>query len=48
MKKRAGNPTIALRCSRLDHQIAGVPFFDTVTPTFAKIVALEVGSVTGP
>jgi hypothetical protein len=45
VKKRAGNPTIALRCTRLE-RISGL--FDTVAPTFAKIVALEVGSVTGP
>ena len=49
VKKAAGNPTIALRCSR---QAVGVPggpaFFDDVRPTLVKVVALEVGSVTGP
>ena len=46
VKKRAGNPTIALRCTRLDHGTP--PLVDTVVPTFAKITALEVGSVAGP
>jgi hypothetical protein len=40
VKKRAGNPTIALRCNS--------PAGDQVAPEFAKLTALEVGDVTGP
>lgn len=48
VKKSAGNPTIALRCSRQDRPGAPWFFLDTIKPTLVKVVALEVGSVTGP
>ena len=38
-KKGANNPSIALRCGTFETR---------VSPEFSKIVALEVGSVTGP
>jgi hypothetical protein len=49
VKKRAGDPTIALRCTR-QNQTPGIfpELVDRVAPTLAKIVALEVGAVTGP
>jgi hypothetical protein len=42
VKKRAGNPTVALRCT--SQSSAG----ESTTPTFERITALEVGTVTGP
>ena len=39
VKKGANNPSIALRCTSFESR---------VDPEFSKIVALEVGSVTGP
>jgi hypothetical protein len=42
VKKRDGNPTIALRCT------SEGPGPVDVIPLFAKITALEVGTVTGP
>jgi hypothetical protein len=41
VKKRDGNPTIALRCTSVGSLVE-------VRPLFAKITALEVGTVTGP
>jgi len=40
VKKRAENPTIALRCNSSSGGL--------VTPFFSRITALEVGTVTGP
>jgi hypothetical protein len=40
VKKRAGNPAIALRCNSFTG--------DSVKPKDAKITALELGPVTGP
>ena len=40
VKKSAGDPTIAVRCTSQPGNV--------VAPTFAKITALEVGTVTGP
>jgi hypothetical protein len=49
VRKRAGNPTIALRCTRQNHTPGMfLERVDRVAPTHTKIVALEVGSVTGP
>ena len=44
VKKAAGNPTIALRCTSQD---AGT-LVDKVIPEDVKMTALEVGAVTGP
>jgi hypothetical protein len=44
VKKAAGNPTIALRCTSQDNS-SGV---DEVIPQNLKMTALEVGAVTGP
>jgi hypothetical protein len=40
VRKGAGNPTIALRCTSQPGNV--------VAPSFAKLTALEVGTVTGP
>ena len=40
VRKGAGNPTIALRCTSQPGNV--------VAPAFAKLTALEVGTVTGP
>jgi hypothetical protein len=48
VKKAAGNPTIALRCSRQDSGPPNFQILDDIRPLLVKIVALEVGSVTGP
>lgn len=40
VRKGAGNPTIALRCTSQPGNV--------VTPSFAKLTAFEVGTVTGP
>jgi len=48
VKKRAGDPTIALRCTE-QPGTEGVPgSADVVNTSFVKITALEVGAVTGP
>jgi hypothetical protein len=44
VKKAAGNPTIALRCTSQ----AGSSGVDEVIPQDVKMTALEVGAVTGP
>jgi hypothetical protein len=44
VKKGAGDPTIALRCTRQ----SGSTGVDEIAPTNVKLTALEVGSVTGP
>jgi hypothetical protein len=44
VKKAAGNPTIALRCTSQ----AGSSGVDRVIPQDVKMTALEVGAVTGP
>lgn len=44
VERRAGNPTIGLRCTRQSGS-AGV---DELAPTDVKLTALEVGAVTGP
>ena len=44
VKKAAGNPTIALRCTSQ----AGSAGVDKVIPQDLKLMALEVGAVTGP
>jgi hypothetical protein len=44
VKRGAGNPTIALRCTSQDAGAA----VDVVIPIDVKLTALEVGSVTGP
>jgi hypothetical protein len=44
VKKAAGNPTIALRCTS---QAVGTDI-DKVIPSDEKMTALEVGAVTGP
>lgn len=44
VKKGAGNPTVALRCTS---QAVGADI-DSVIPLSVKMTALEVGSVTGP
>lgn len=44
VKKAAGNPTIALRCTSQ----AGSTGVDEVVPMDVKLTALEVGAVTGP
>jgi hypothetical protein len=44
IKKAAGNPTIALRCTSQ----AGSSGVDEVIPQDVKMTALEVGAVTGP
>jgi hypothetical protein len=44
VKKGAGNPTVALRCTSQ----AGSTAVDEVIPIDVKLTALEVGSVTGP
>ena len=48
VKKPAGDPTIALRCTE-QPGTDGVPgSADVVNTSFVKITALEVGAVTGP
>ena len=48
VKKPAGDPTIALRCTR-QPGTEGVPASgDVVNTSFVKITALEIGAVTGP
>jgi hypothetical protein len=44
VKKGAGDPTIALRCTRQ----SGSTGVDEIAPTNVKLTGLEVGSVTGP
>jgi hypothetical protein len=44
VKKAAGNPTIALRCTSQ----AGSTGVDEVVPQDVKMTALEVGAVIGP
>lgn len=44
IKRGAGDPTVALRCTRQ----SGSPGVDEVAPTHVKLTALEIGSVTGP
>lgn len=48
VKKREGNPTIALRCTAHDGTPATDDVRDVVRANEVKITALEIGAVTGP
>jgi hypothetical protein len=48
VRKGAGNPTIALRCTAHDVAPQTDGLRDVVQANFVKITALEIGAVTGP